>query len=75
MTISVKDWDASTIKKLEDAACEYGVVMDLLNAIHDWQASGRPSTYDMHFFELAAMAAGLAQEERYRRGIDKREQF
>ncbi len=73
MTVSIKDWDAATIKKLEEAACEHGIVMDLLNAIRDWQVSGRPDAHDMHFFEIAAMAAGLAQEERYRRGIDKRE--
>ncbi|SKA28534.1 hypothetical protein [Novilysobacter spongiicola] len=63
--------DAKTIKRLEEAACEHGVVMDLLGAIEDWQASGRPDEYDMHFFELAALAAALAREERSRRGLDK----
>ena len=64
--------DAKILKMLEEAACEYGVVMDLLGAIEEWQSSGRPAdAYDMHFFELAALAAGLAREERKRRGVDK----
>lgn len=73
MTVSLKSEDAAIIKKLEDAACNHGIVMDLLNAIHDWQVSGRPDAHDMHLFELASLTAGLAQEERYRRGIDRRD--
>lgn len=47
--------------------------MDLLNSIRDWHASGQLEGYDKYFLELAAMTADLAQEERYRRGVDKRE--
>jgi len=71
MSPTLKGFDAETVKKLEDAACEHGIIMDLLSAIEDWQSSGRPDAYDMHFFELASMAAGLARIERVRRGIDK----
>jgi hypothetical protein len=66
--------DAKIVKRLEDAACEHGVVMDLLLAIEEWQSSGRPAPIDLRFFELAAMASQLARLERRKQGIDKDEE-
>lgn len=62
--------DAITIKRLEDAAKEHGVVMDLLNAIERWQSSGRVVGEDMQLFELASMTAPLARIARLNEGID-----
>ncbi|QYY25461.1 hypothetical protein [Diaphorobacter sp. MNS-0] len=57
----LSDDDARTINRLVEAAKENGVVMDLLEAIADWQGSGKPAPMDMHFFELAAMATPFAR--------------
>jgi hypothetical protein len=67
----ISDEDAQIVKRLEEAACEYGVVMDLLAAIEEWQASGKPAPIDLHFFELAAMAAPFARLARKDNGTDK----
>ena len=66
----LSDDDAKTVKRLEEAAREHGVVMDLLSAIEEWQSSGRPAPVDFHFFELAAMAAPLARLMRKEDGTD-----
>ena len=62
--------DARTVKRFEEAAKEHGVVMDLLSAIEEWQVSGQPAPMDIHFFELAAMAAPFAKLARLEEGID-----
>jgi hypothetical protein len=63
--------DAKIVKRLEEAAREHGVIMDLLSAIEEWQASGKPAPMDLHFFELAAMAAPFARLARREDGTDK----
>jgi hypothetical protein len=65
--------DAKTIKRFEAAAKDHGVVMDLLDAIAEWQSSGQPAPMDMHFFELAAMAAPFAKIARLEDGTDSEE--
>jgi hypothetical protein len=69
----LSDDDAKTVKRLEEAAKEHGVIMDLLSAIEEWQSSGQPAPMDVHFFELAAMAAPFARLARREAGIDKDE--
>jgi hypothetical protein len=67
----LSDDDAQVINRLSEAAKEHGIVMDLLDAISEWQGSGQPAPMDMHFFELAAMAAPFARLARKSEGIDK----
>lgn len=70
MTFILSDEEAEILKTLEEAACEHGIVMDLLSSIEHWQQTGMPDTNDMRFFELAAMAATLARIERKKRRLE-----
>lgn len=62
-----------TVQQLEilvEAACHYGVVLELLSAIHDMQ-NGRPlDPEETKLVHSASIAALLAKVERSRRGID-----
>jgi hypothetical protein len=62
-----------TVRQLEilvEAACHYGIVLELLSAIHDMQ-NGRPlDAADARLVNTASIAALLARAERSNRGID-----
>lgn len=70
-SISLSEEDAQFVKRLEEAACEYGAVLDLLSALEILHDSGVVASEEQRLFDLAAMAAGLARVERKNRGIDK----
>ncbi|MBN1225058.1 MAG: hypothetical protein JXB23_17550 [Candidatus Aminicenantes bacterium] len=67
----ISDEEALIIKHLEQAACEYGVVMDLLSVIERLQSGEKISEEDKRLFEIASLAAPLARYERKDNGKDQ----
>lgn len=64
------DRTAKQLEILIEAACHYGLVLDLLSVIHDMQ-NGRQLDYeDKQLVNTASIAALLARVERVDRGID-----
>ena len=61
---------AQRLEILVEAACRYGLVLDLLYAIHDLQNGRQLGPGETELFNAASIAALLAKLERERRGID-----
>ncbi|GIZ53890.1 hypothetical protein [Noviherbaspirillum aridicola] len=61
---------AQRLEILVEAACRYGLVLDLLTAIHDMQNGRQLGPGETELFNAASIAALLAKLERERRGID-----
>lgn len=62
-----------TVRQLEilvEAACHYGIVLELLSVIHDMQNGRQLDADEERLVNSASIAALLARVERSRRGID-----
>ncbi|WP_194721016.1 hypothetical protein [Noviherbaspirillum malthae] len=53
-----------------EAACHYGLVLELLSAIHEMQNGRELDDADARLVNTASIAALLARVERSERGID-----
>jgi hypothetical protein len=65
--------DTSRTRQLEllvEAACRYGVVLDLLSAIHELRNGRQLDLADANLLDAASVAALLARLERLNQGID-----
>jgi hypothetical protein len=61
---------AQRLEILVEAACRYGLVLELLSAIHEMQNGRQLGQGEADLFNAASIAALLAKVERSRRGID-----
>ncbi|WP_382242236.1 hypothetical protein [Herbaspirillum sp. GCM10030257] len=62
-----------TARQLEifvEAACHYGLVLELLSVIHDMRNGRQLDAEDAQLVNTASIAALLAKVERSNRGID-----
>lgn len=62
-----------TTRQLEilvEAACQYGLIMDLLRAIHDMRNGRQLDSAEADLLNTASIAALLAKVERVNKGID-----
>lgn len=61
---------ARQLEILVEAACHYGLVLELLSAIHEMQNGRELDAADARLVNSASIAALLARVERSKRGID-----
>lgn len=61
---------AQRLEILVEAACRYGLVLELLSAIHEMQNGRQLGPGEAELFNAASIAALLAKLERAKRGID-----
>lgn len=65
------DETALKLEILVEAACRYGLVMDLLTVIHEMHNGHPLDESDSHLLNSASIAALLAKAERVNQGIDR----
>lgn len=58
------------LEMLVEAACRYGVVLDLLSAIHELRNGRQLDPDDADLLDAASVASLLARLERLNKGID-----
>jgi hypothetical protein len=58
------------LEVLVEAACRYGVVLDLLSAIHELRNGRQLDADDASLLDAASVASLLARVERLNKGID-----
>ncbi len=61
---------ARQLEILVEAACRYGIVMELLSVIHEVQNGRQLAPGDAQLFNAASIASLIAKVERSSRGID-----
>jgi hypothetical protein len=72
MDMAIPDTDITTrqLEILVEAACRYGVVLDLLSVIHELRNGRQLDSADSDLLDAASVAALLAKLERLNQGID-----
>jgi hypothetical protein len=68
--MSAAEHTARQLEILVEAACHYGLVLDLLSVIHDMQNGRQLDSAEEQLVNSASIAALLARVERVDRGID-----
>ncbi|RJF98989.1 hypothetical protein [Noviherbaspirillum saxi] len=65
---------ARQLEILVEAACHYGLVLELLSVIHEMQNGRQLDAEDEQLVNVASVASLLAKVERSHRGIDTEEE-
>jgi hypothetical protein len=68
--MAIADVRARQLEVLVEAACRYGVVLELLSAIHELQNGRQLDSADATLLDAASTASLLARLERLHQGID-----
>jgi hypothetical protein len=70
MEMALAEFKARQLEILVEAACRYGVVLDLLTAIHALRNGRQLDSADANLLDAASVASLLAKLERVNQGID-----
>ena len=68
--MALSDITARQLEILVEAACRYGVVLDLLSVIHMLRNGRELGSADADLLDAASVAALIAKLERVNQGID-----
>lgn len=68
--MALADITTRQLEMLVEAACRYGVVLDLLSVIHEMRNGRQLAPDDSNLLDAASVAALLARLERRNQGID-----
>jgi hypothetical protein len=70
MQMALADITTRQLEILVEAACRYGVVLELLSAIHEMRNGRQLDSADASLLDAASVASLLARLERVNQGID-----